>query len=96
MKRKMVENNTALGGCPSNNNDEKIEKNTGRGDPNPTTNLQVVHASNEKYRIIHLTFGIRPFVATVLVATLREDSSPAQLWFSNVRKVYPGSMLLGL
>jgi len=37
-----------------------------------------------KYRAITLTFGIFPFVAAMLVTTLREDSSPARLWFSIV------------
>jgi len=34
------------------------------------------------YRIINLTFGIFPFIATVLIATMHENSSPARLWLS--------------
>lgn len=39
-----------------------------------------------KYKFISLTFGILPFIATVLIATMNEDSSPARLWLSIVRK----------
>jgi len=35
-----------------------------------------------RYKIINLTFGILPFIATMLIATMHEDSSPARLWLS--------------
>jgi hypothetical protein len=35
-----------------------------------------------RYRTINLTFGIFPFIATVLIATMHENSSPARLWLS--------------
>ncbi|KAF9646609.1 MFS general substrate transporter [Thelephora ganbajun] len=35
-----------------------------------------------KYRSINLTFGISPFIATMLIATMNENSSPARLWLS--------------
>lgn len=37
-----------------------------------------------KYKFINLTFGILPFFATILLATMNENSSPARLWFSIV------------
>ena len=45
-----------------------------------------------KYKFINLTFGILPFIATMLIATMNEHSSPARLWFSIVRKItlFPG------
>lgn len=32
-----------------------------------------------------LIFGIFPFIATILLSLMREDSPPFQLWFSIVR-----------
>jgi hypothetical protein len=37
-----------------------------------------------KYKLINLIFGVFPFIATVLITLMREDSSPLQLWFSIV------------
>lgn len=38
-----------------------------------------------KYKSINLTFGIFPFIATMLISTMNENSSPARLWLSIVR-----------
>lgn len=37
-----------------------------------------------KYKTLHLTCGLLPFVATILISLMREDSSQIQLWFSIV------------
>ena len=39
-----------------------------------------------KYKFINLTFGILPFIATILISTMNENSSPTRLWLSIVRK----------
>ena len=38
-----------------------------------------------KYKFINMTFGIFPFIATALISTMNEHSSPARLWLSIVR-----------
>ncbi|KAI0927773.1 hypothetical protein AcV7_009480 [Taiwanofungus camphoratus] len=35
-----------------------------------------------KYKRLNLIFGLFPFIATVLISIMREDSSPVQLWLS--------------
>ena len=42
-----------------------------------------------KYKFINLTFGILPFIATMLISTMNENSSPARLWLSIVRTTTP-------
>lgn len=37
-----------------------------------------------KYKRLNLIFGLFPFIATVLISIMREDSSPVQLWLSIV------------
>jgi hypothetical protein len=37
-----------------------------------------------RYKALNLIFGVFPFVATVLISMMREDSGPLQLWFSIV------------
>jgi hypothetical protein len=37
-----------------------------------------------KYKTINATFGCLPFISTVLIASLREDSSPYLSWLSIV------------
>lgn len=39
-----------------------------------------------KYKSINLTFGILPFIGTMLIGTMNENSSAARLWLSIVRK----------
>lgn len=37
-----------------------------------------------KYKMINLIFGLFPFIATVLIYRMREDSGPIQSWLSIV------------
>lgn len=37
-----------------------------------------------KYKLLNMVFGCFPFIATVLIATLNQNSSPARLWLSIV------------
>lgn len=41
----------------------------------------IMHSTG-KYISLSLTFGILPFIATMLIATINENSSPAKLWLS--------------
>ena len=43
----------------------------------------VMHRTG-KYRSLNLIFGLFPFVATILLSLMREDSPDVQLWFSIV------------
>ncbi len=38
-----------------------------------------------KYKLLNLIFGAFPFMAASFITQIREDSGPAQLWFSIVR-----------
>ncbi len=40
-----------------------------------------------KYKTINLICGLFPFVATVLILQMKEDSGPIQSWLSIVRRV---------
>jgi len=44
----------------------------------------VMHRTG-KYKLLNLTFGIFPFIATILIRKMRVDSGPLQLWLSIVR-----------
>ncbi|CAL1703142.1 unnamed protein product [Somion occarium] len=41
----------------------------------------VMHRTG-RYKMLNLIFGLFPFVATILISLMREDSPPAQLWLS--------------
>ena len=49
-----------------------------------------------KYKLINLTCGILPFIGMVLIVTMNENSSPARLWLSIVRKANPPDCLIEL
>ena len=40
-----------------------------------------------KYKMINVTFGIFPFIATILLILLKEDSPAVQQWFSIVSEL---------
>ena len=45
----------------------------------------MMHATG-RYKTINLIFGALPFVGTVLIYRMREDSGPIQSWLSIVRR----------
>ncbi|KAI0728869.1 MFS general substrate transporter [Fomitopsis betulina] len=54
-----------------------------------------------RYKMLSLIFGIFPFIATILLSLMREDSPPFQLWFSIIplgfgNAVVMQSMLIAL
>ena len=44
----------------------------------------MVHRTG-KYKLLNLVFGAFPFMAACFITQIKEDSGPAQLWFSIVR-----------
>lgn len=47
----------------------------------------MMHRSGN-YRKLNLIFGLFPFVAAILLSLMRDDSPPAQLWLSIVRRLF--------
>ena len=46
-----------------------------------------MHATG-RYKTLNLIFGTFPFIGTVLIYRMREDSGPIQSWLSIVRRSF--------
>jgi len=53
----------------------------------------VMHRTG-KYKKLNLIFGLFPFVATILISLMREDSPPAQLWLSIIPLGFGNAVVL--
>ncbi|TRM56999.1 major facilitator superfamily domain-containing protein [Schizophyllum amplum] len=49
---------------------------------------------NGRYKTLNLTFGILPFVSTLLIYFLRENSSPAHMWLSIIPLGFGNAVVL--
>ncbi|KAG0696122.1 major facilitator superfamily domain-containing protein [Suillus ampliporus] len=47
-----------------------------------------------KYKLLNLTFGFFPFIATTLIALMREDSGPLQKWLSIIPLGFGNAVVL--